>query len=165
MRGPTQRPIPGQSLTREPGSAPWEQPPRYTDPEEAIMHLLDTLTEENTAVKICGMLDAGMPVSTIVHTLLLQGFTQGYWSPDVATLIAGPVAAIITKIGMMAGVENIESGAKPDDTASMMAQLRLLKQHPSSDVTPEAANSAVEEVKNEVAHGEFKPKGLMGMKI
>lgn len=164
MRGPTQRPIPGQSLTREPGSAPWEQPPRYTDPEEAIVQLLDTLTEEKQALHICAMLDAGIPVSTIVHSLLLQGFTQGYWSPDLAIIISGPLAAIITKIGMMAGVEDIKSGEKEDNSATEFAQLRLLKNAGKTDITPEAAVEAVEEVKEEVEQNKFPTTGLMGMK-
>ena len=29
-------PIPGQSLTTEPKSRPWEQPPKYTTAEEAL---------------------------------------------------------------------------------------------------------------------------------
>jgi hypothetical protein len=112
---------------------------------------MDTLTEEKMAVHICAMLDAGIPVSTVVHTLLLQGFTQGYWSPDVAMLIAGPIAAIITKIGMMAGVDNIVSGEKEDNSATEFAQLRLLKNAGNNtDITPEAATNAVEEVKDEV---------------
>ena len=32
---PFDAPIPGQSLTDEPGNYPWEHPPQYTNPEEA----------------------------------------------------------------------------------------------------------------------------------
>ena len=35
-------PIPGQSLTDEPGNYPWEHPPKTTDPEDALNKFWDT---------------------------------------------------------------------------------------------------------------------------
>lgn len=156
-------PIPGQSLTRAPGSAPWEQPPVYSDPNKAIEFMLERLTDEKTALHLCAMLDAGLPVSTIVHSLLLQGFTEGYWSPDLAILIAGPIAAIITKIATIAGVEDIKTGEKPDDTASTIAELRMLKSS-KQQINPVAVQDAAQEVKQDFENKPAPTGGLMGMK-
>lgn len=161
----TDGPIPGQSLTREPGSAPWERPPLHTDPDKVIRMFFERLTDEDHAIQLCGMLDAGIPVPTIVMSLLLQGFSEGKWTPDVAIVVAPVLGAIITKIGMLAGIENIVTGEKKTDVSGVLAQLAAAKKRPGG-VDPEQAVEAVDEAKQEFDSGEFKPAtgGLMGMK-
>ena len=66
---PFDTPIPGQSLTDEPGNYPWEHAPQFTDVDEVIGDLYDSLTKPNIARQLIGMLDAGVPVEAIVRVI------------------------------------------------------------------------------------------------
>ena len=104
---PFDTPIPGQSLTDEPGNYPWEHPPQYPSMEEATEFLWDKMTEPEIAEQIIAMLDAGVPVETLARTALFGGFLNGKFTPDVAFTIAEPVIKMIATIGITANVPNI----------------------------------------------------------
>jgi len=50
-----ERPVPGQSLTTTPKSAPYERPPEITDPMEALDYHLDKIDNEHD------LYDKGVP--------------------------------------------------------------------------------------------------------
>ncbi len=104
---PFDTPIPGQSLTDEPGNYPWEHPPQYPSMEEATEFLWDKMTEPEIAEQIIAMLDAGVPVETLARTALFGGFLNGKFTPDVAFTIVEPVIKMIATIGITANVPNI----------------------------------------------------------
>ena len=105
---PFDTPIPGQSLTDEPGNYPWEHPPQYVTTDGAADHLWNRMSEPEFAEQIIAMLDAGVPVEAIGRTVLFGGFLKGKFSPDVAFIIAEPVMKMIATIGVIAGVEDIK---------------------------------------------------------
>ena len=104
---PFDTPIPGQSLTDEPGNYPWEHPPTYVTTDGAADHLWNKMSEPEFAEQIIAMLDAGVPVEAIGRTVLFGGFLKGKFSPDVAFIIAEPVMKMIATIGVVAGVKDI----------------------------------------------------------
>ena len=80
-------PLPGESLTSSPESSPpWEQPPEYTVPKEAMYYLferlLDSEVAENTLVSIIN----GIGIIDIASIMLYTGFIEGKWSPDLMLL-------------------------------------------------------------------------------
>ena len=105
---PFDTPVPGQSLTDEPGNYPWEHPPQYVTTDGAADHLWNRMSEPEFAEQIIAMLDAGVPVEAIGRTVLFGGFLKGKFSPDVAFIIAEPVMKMIATIGVIAGVEDIK---------------------------------------------------------
>ena len=104
---PFDTPIPGQSLTDEPGNYPWEHPPTYVTTDGAADHLWNKMSEPEFAEQIIAMLDAGVPVEAIARTVLFGGFLKGKFSPDVAFIIAEPVMKMIATIGVVAGIKDI----------------------------------------------------------
>ena len=42
-------PIPGQSLTVEPGSVPWENPPEYAKLEDVVKYYTNKLDDQNSS--------------------------------------------------------------------------------------------------------------------
>jgi len=80
---PFDTPVPGQSLTDEPGNYPWEHPPTYVTSDGAADHLWNRMSEPEFAEQIIAMLDAGVPVEAIGRTVLFGGFLKGKFSPDV----------------------------------------------------------------------------------
>ena len=144
---PFDTPIPGQSLTDEPGNYPWEHPPQYVTTDGAADHLWNRMSEPEFAEQIIAMLDAGVPVEAIGRTVLFGGFLKGKFSPDVAFIIAEPVMKMIATIGVIAGVENIKMSM--DDITNkkeIRSAVRL--------------NVEAEKVAKDIK-GEIKQKGLM----
>ena len=80
---PFDTPIPGQSLTDEPGNYPWEHPPQYTDVDEILDKMYDTLTKPTIARQLISMLDAGVPVEAIVRVITFGGFMEGKYNTYV----------------------------------------------------------------------------------
>ncbi len=98
-------PIPGQSLTRAPGSRPYEQPPRWADPEDATVGMLKSISGPKQAAAIAIALEKGIPATTLARGILQGGITFGNWSPDVALLIGKRTLAGVVAIGTRAGAD------------------------------------------------------------
>jgi len=138
---PFDTPIPGQSLTDEPGNYPWEHAPQYTDIDEIISGLYDTLTKPNIARQLIGMLDAGVPVEAIVRVITFGGFMEGKYNPDVGFVIAEPLMNLVSAIGIRAGVTNLKLS---------------LEDLSSDDFIKDISKNIESEIPNEE-----KPKGLL----
>ena len=80
-------PIPGQSLTDEPGNYPWEHAPKNTDPETIVNDLFLRMTKPEALEEILTMLDAGVPVEAIVRVMVFTVFAEGEFNTDVGFII------------------------------------------------------------------------------
>lgn len=108
-------PIPGQSLTREPGNATYEQPPQFVELDDAMEYMLPRILNPSTGIRIGEMMEEGLPATAIADSLLLQGFTEGKWTPDLAILMGAPLFAAIVKSAELAGYET-KSGFEDEFT-------------------------------------------------
>jgi len=89
-------PIPGMSLTTEPGNRPWEKPPRITSVDEAIDFYVEKLTDPKTSSMIMDKVEDGMPITLMVDMFQTGAVAKGIHSIDVGVLIA-PVAIELIK--------------------------------------------------------------------
>ena len=105
---PFDAPVPGQSLTDEPGNYPWEHPPQYTNPEQVVDLLFDKLGEPEVVEQVIAMLDAGVPVEAIVRVMTFSGFMNGKFNPDVGFLIVQPLMNMVSAIGIRAGIKKLK---------------------------------------------------------
>ena len=80
-------PIPGESLAHPPGSFPWDRPPQYTKPDEAITFIWKNLIKPSQLPKILHLLENGATVADIAKGTLVAGFQKGLWSIDLMMLI------------------------------------------------------------------------------
>ncbi len=97
-------PVPGESLTSEPRNMLFEKPPQFTELEETTEFIWDQLNKRDNTLKLLAMLDKQVPVDGLVKTILFSGFASGKWTPDLAVLLAKPVAAMIMSIGKASGI-------------------------------------------------------------
>lgn len=104
---PFSAPIPGQSLTTPPGSAPYEKPVQYTDPNKALEYLFAKMSDPRQATRLSVQLQKGIPVEFIARTVLFQGFMDGLWTVDVAMLIGPTVVRLIAAVGKNLGISNM----------------------------------------------------------
>lgn len=98
-------PVPGESLTGTPRNMPFEQPPQFTDLEEATEFIWDQLNKRDNTLKLLAMLDKQIPIDGLVNTILSSGFASGKWSPDLAILMVKPVVAMVMALGKSADIE------------------------------------------------------------
>lgn len=83
---------PGHSLTDSPKKWSWEQPAMYSDPNEAIDHIVSGLENKSTQNDMIKMMFAGISVEELVTQISFKGFMEGAFTPDVAELIKPSIA-------------------------------------------------------------------------
>lgn len=141
-------PVPGQSLTQPKGNRPYEKPPQFTDPDKAMEFLFNRLTQLDTATQVVGMLKAGAPITVITSTLLMHGFSEGRWTPDVALLLAGPLSVLIRKIGELGKVGKMTTGTeKPTVDPVFMKLQGMHKDDPVALVKQAEAATPIKSIK------------------
>lgn len=105
-RTPFERPVPGQSLTNSPDSKyPWEQPPIYTDLKTAILSIVADSYEKETYRNIVLSIADGIPVGDIASMILIHGFQEGKWNPDLMMLLIEPTIYILASMAEQCGVD------------------------------------------------------------
>lgn len=102
---PFDGPIPGQSLTAEPGNAPWEKPSKFSDPMDALEAYMEKLGDEDTLDDIMDMLDIGIPVSVVAGSMLSTGVMDGIHTVDVKLLLKPLLMLQIKTLADVSGVE------------------------------------------------------------
>ena len=101
-----QRPIPGQSLTRDPENPlPSEQPPQFVDKTDALEYLFSSFVEENKYESLLTVLDQGMPLMDLTKLLLMSGFQDGLWNFDLMLILIEPVAYMLMALAERAGID------------------------------------------------------------
>jgi hypothetical protein len=101
-------PIPGESLTREPGNAPWEQPPRLDKIEHVASFYIEKLEDDKKLEDLLDVLDKGMPIDHLVSSMLLYGEMEGEHTVDASMLVAPLIHEYIVFLAKSAGVSYIE---------------------------------------------------------
>ena len=102
------KPVPGESLVEEPGKRPYERPPQITEVDKALQYLLkSTLDDDEIREELFDVLDMGMSVETVVSAMLMQNFSEGIFTPDVAELVKVPMIQLLTQAASDSGIEDL----------------------------------------------------------
>ena len=88
-------PVPGHSLTDEPKKWPWDKPPEFTDPDEAVEFVAGKIQKPEVKENFLRLMVSGISIEQIVNTIALGGFSDGRWSPDIAEVIKPPISIIL----------------------------------------------------------------------
>jgi len=124
---PFDGPIPGQSLTAEPGNAPWEKPSKFSDPMDALEMYMEKLGNEEIVDDVMDMLDVGIPIDTVAGAMLGMGVMEGMHTVDVKLLLRPFVAAHIKSLADVVGVDYKMTMAEYDDKDAKAEQKRKAK--------------------------------------
>lgn len=110
---PLGAPIPGQSLTDEPGRATIEQPPQDNDPEAVIADIKKFVSQPKVSEELIGQMASGFPVETLVNMFVKGGVAQGKFSVDVAEIIKPALAVMFMVMALDKGVSVIPFSDEP----------------------------------------------------
>jgi len=158
-------PIPGQALTAELGSRPWQRPPLYTTVEEAIQFYVPRMNDEEFSDSLVEALEMGIPVSAVANGLQLSNVMDGKHSADVGILVMPVLMELMMLLGDTAGIE-YKSGLEEKAKESRMISkaIRTMRQEETQEpvVDLEMAQPMMTETTEEPQEEmEEEPKGLM----
>ena len=120
------RPIPGQSLTSEPGNVPWEQPPEMADIEDVTKFYINRLANQEVLDDFGALCEAGVPLTPIVETIYLQGVTRGLHTIDAAMLVAPVIHTFLKQALQSMGITVKDTNADPKKKAEEREKQRFL---------------------------------------
>tara|TARA_R110002020_G_scaffold454344_1_gene669733 strand:+ start:1743 stop:2297 length:555 start_codon:yes stop_codon:yes gene_type:complete len=101
---PFSAPPAGYSLTQVEGKWPWEKPPTYTSVDEAYEAIIAKMKSPEERMDILNLMEAGLPIETIVRTITFTAFTKGLISPDLAELVTVPLSFNLLLEARKAGI-------------------------------------------------------------
>jgi hypothetical protein len=150
-------PIPGQNLTAELGSRPWQTPPQFTTVEEALDYYIPRLQSDEVTEQLLDVLEMGVPVTTVANTMQLASVMEGKHSVDVGMLVLPVLIEMIMLIADTAGIE-YETGLQKDRTkvrGSLVSKAlnRLQSEDGMEEEQPLEMEEAQEEIMPEVTGG------------
>lgn len=90
-------PIPGMSLTTEPGNRPWENPPMIVDVDKAIDYYRERLLNKENHDAVLDILERGVPVRTFANILQTGAVMKNIHTLDVGFLVM-PVIEELTML-------------------------------------------------------------------
>ena len=151
--------IPGQSLTKEPKAYPWESPPQFTTPDEVMDYYFNKFEDDEILFSLFAMLEAEIPVTTIVNSMIMGAFGEGMYNPDLGIIVAEDLGMLIMVIAEEAGIDyKIGNENRTLESIKTAARLKEAVKEQKAAMIPD-----VKEAIQEVEEG-AKPRGLMGPK-
>ena len=143
----TAHPIPGMSLTSEPGNRPWEQPPQFVELDDVVAFYVEKMTEGEVVDSLLEAMRNDAALVDIASTLIKGGVLNGVHSIDVGFLVLPIIVELMQTIGDMNDVGYIVESEDYRKATEV-----------DEETAKEVLASAVAEVK---AAPEVKRTGLM----
>ena len=125
-------PIPGMSLTTEPGSRPWEQPPQYTTVMETANHYIENLFSPDGIDLIVTASEMGSSALDIAEKLTMSGASRGVHSVDVGVTVSPILVEVIKTVANFTDVE-LPIGDEDDSNRFSDSMAELMKKRMSDE--------------------------------
>jgi hypothetical protein len=119
-------PIPGQSLTVEPGSVPWENPPQYTNLADVVGFYTEKIDDPEVILDLLDTIEKDIPILTIVNTFTKASVMKGYHTVDLGFLVTPILVEMIKTIAELNDVSYIVS--YDDQMKTERVSPRVIKQ-------------------------------------
>ena len=154
-------PIPGQSLTTEPKSRPWEQPPKYTTAEESLDFYVPRLSDPEMVAPMVDVMEKGTTVVAVAEMIQSSGVMQGLHSVDVGLIIAPVIVELLVTQADLAEIEYKVGTEKSDIPDSSMVGMAI--DNSGEDYFDNSVEPMEEEVMGEAP--EVQPEGIMSRRM
>lgn len=102
---PFDTPISGASLTKAPGSMAWQKPPKYVKLNDACNYVFSQLTNEAKLRQLITLMQHKVPLEAIARTVIMGGFSEGLWTPDLALQLGHPIMYMLAAIAKRANID------------------------------------------------------------
>ena len=165
--------VPGSSLTSEPGSRAYKNPPQYSSVDDAMNYYIARLSSDEIADQIINVLDMGVPVTELANIIQMHGVMEGKHTLDVSMLMLPVLMEVIALIGDTAKID-YDMGVKKSDPeraensivqAAKMKMETELRDKTLAGVSEDKETEMPEEVEEEAEEPATEPTGLMARRI
>ena len=104
-------PIPGMSLTTEPGNRPWENPPSMSTVEEALEYYANRIFKADKFVMddLVDIIESGIPIRNLANILQTTSVMQGRHTLDVGFLVLPAIEEMLMAVADLNGVKYVTS--------------------------------------------------------
>jgi len=162
-------PVPGQSLTDEPGAFPWEQPPMYSEVDDVRNYYTKKIADEEVTDNLLDMIDLGIPINVISGSMLSKGIMDGIHTVDVKLILQPQIGVLLKNMAEEAGISYKETmndyiDEKPakerKNRMKLAAKLSIKKSQRNKDEGDMLQEVVADEIMEEPQEQE-EPKGLM----
>jgi len=160
-RDPFDYPIPGEGMTAELGSRPWQNPPQYATVEQALEFYIPKLVSEEMYDGILDSMELGIPLTTMADSMQSAAVMQGLHTVDVGILAMPVIIEMLAYIGDEAGIEYNLGMDKPIDEDKISSTKIALAMKRMREKMPEALEEREEQPEMEEPMPEPAPTGLM----
>ena len=160
-------PIPGQGMTAEVGSRPWQNPPQYTTVEQALEFYIPRLVSDDVYESLLDSMELGIPLTVMADSMQSTAVMQGLHTIDVGILAMPVIIEMLAYIGDDAGIEYNLGMDKPidedkiSDTKIALAMKRMRERLPQElddrEEMPEEPQAMEEDTP--------QPSGLMARRV
>lgn len=107
-------PIPGMSLTGEPGNTPWEQPPMFVELDDVVNYYVEKMTEPKAVEGLLTAMQTDAPLVSIANTLIKAAMMKGIHNIDVGVIALPIIIELMKTIGDMNDVGYVVSEEEYD---------------------------------------------------
>ena len=101
---PFSAPPAGYSLTQQEGKWPWDSPPEHVDLKKAYADIEQRLEVPERKLDLLRLMDAGVPIETLVRTITFAAFANGKCNPDLCELLNVPISLKLLTDARKAGI-------------------------------------------------------------
>jgi hypothetical protein len=160
-------PIPGQGMTAEVGSRPWQNPPQYTTVEQAIEFYIPRLVSDDVYESLLDSMELGIPLTIMADSMQSTAVMQGLHTIDVGILAMPVIIEMLAYIGDDAGIEYNLGMDKPidedkiSDTKIALAMKRMREKLPQELDDREEMPEEPEAMEEDTP----QPSGLMARRV
>jgi len=163
-------PVPGMSLTTEPGNRPWENPPQFAEIEEVLDYYIDRLSDESRQDDMLAIIEEGMPINMLVDSTISTGVMSGLHTVEAGLLAAPVLAEFMQAMADIEGINYTLSTADKKKGLSPAMQRKaekMIQQELQAELEGNAMPQEEEEVLEEpMMDEEQEPKrGLMARPV
>lgn len=162
--------IPGESLTAELGSMPYEQPPQMPTVEENVDFYTAQILNPDIGGSIASQLSKGRRVSDLAEIIVVSGVAEGRHTLDVGVLVLPVVMEMLALVGDLHGVKydmGLTTGSSDAEQSLVQLASSKISEQDRQDSIVEPSmemEEPLEEVE-EPTDMEAPQTGLMGRRV
>ncbi len=118
-------PMPGQAWTNPRRTLPFDRPSEDTNVEEYLDKIFRKLADPDVASKFLSILEAGVPIDTLVQVVIQSMVGEGKINTNMMFLMAPPLTVMMYRMAEAAGISpTLTTDDKKTDIPGLMLNLK-----------------------------------------
>ena len=153
-------PRPGMGMTHELGARPWQTPPKLAKVDDVVQDYLIKMQDDSFVKQLVGVLESGVPVTTLANTIQLAGVMEGRHSVDTGMLVIPVLMEMIMLIADKADIK-YNSGMDKDTTEDTKDTMIASVLEEMTQELEKKDTDEISDVEEQSTETESEPMGLM----